>query len=78
MIAAAPLSQRSSAIDAEPMLHEQLGLITLNANMAQMYIEAGDPAGFRYALASLVARVRAVTGIVNDLGALADEKRSAE
>ena len=77
MIASAPLSQRSSAIDAEAFMHEQLGLICLHGNMAQSYLEAGDPAGFRYALASLVARVRAVTGIVNDLGALA-EKGSAD
>lgn len=76
-MAAAPRNTRSSALDAEVFMHEQLGFIALHAGMAQSYIDAGDMPGFRYSLASLVARVKAVAGIVNDLGALAENKRSA-
>lgn len=73
----APLHNRSSAIDAEAFIHEQLGFVALHAGMGQSYLEAGDTPGFRYSLSSLVARVKAVAGIVNDLGALAENKRSA-
>jgi len=69
------LSTRSSAIDAEAFIHEQLGFVVLHAGMGQSYLEAGDTPGFRYSLSSLVARVKAVAGIVNDLSAKAPSKQ---
>lgn len=72
----APLRTRSSAIDAESYVHEQLGLIGMHACMAQTFLEAHDAPGFDYSLKSLTARVRAVVGIVNDLQAFAPKERA--
>lgn len=76
MSTATSSTNTSSAFNAEVFMFEQLGFVAMHAGMAQSYLDAGDVPGFRYSLASLVARVKAVAGIVNDLGALA-EKRSA-
>lgn len=59
----------ASTFDAEAFIYEQLGFICLHAGMAQTYLEAGDNPGFRYSLASLVARVKAVAGVFNDISA---------
>lgn len=69
--------QRASAFDTDAFLSEHLSLIAMNATMARDFLEVGDHPGFRYSLASLIARAKAVAGVVNDLGALADSKGSA-
>lgn len=69
---------RSPAIDAEAFIHEQLGFVALHAGMGQSYLEAGDTPGFRYSLSSLVARVKAVAGIVNDLSAKAPSEQGGQ
>jgi hypothetical protein len=66
-----------SATDADAFLSEHLSLLAMNATMARDFLEVGDNAGFRYSLACMIARAKAVAGVVNDLGALADDKRSA-
>jgi hypothetical protein len=68
--------RQASALDTDAFLSEHLSLIAMNAAMARDYLEAGDAPGFRYSLASLIARAKAVAGVVNDLGALADGKGS--
>lgn len=65
-----------SATDPGEYIFEQLGLVAMHAGMAQTYFEAGDSPGFRYSLASLVARVKAVAGVVNDLSARSAERQS--
>ncbi|WP_324132363.1 hypothetical protein [Bosea sp. (in: a-proteobacteria)] len=60
---------RSSSIDVEAFMFEQLGFVAMHAGMAQTYIEAGDTPGLNYSLKSLTARVRAVVGLMNDLQA---------
>lgn len=74
----ASINTRSSAIDAEAFIHEQLGFVALHAGMGQSYLEAGDVPGFRYSLSSLVARVKAVAGVVNDLSAKAPSEQGRQ
>ncbi len=69
--------QRASAFDPDAFLSEHLSLLAMNATMARDFLEVGDNAGFRYSLACMIARAKAVAGVVNDLGALADSKGSA-
>jgi hypothetical protein len=67
---------QSTVHDTHAFLSEHLSLIAMNATMARDYLEAGDAPGFRYSLASLIARAKAVAGVVNDLGALAESNGS--
>ncbi len=62
------------AIDTDLFISENLSLLALNATMARDFLEVGDSAGFRYSLACMIARAKAVAGLVNDLGTLADRK----
>lgn len=60
-------NQTSSTFDPAEYLIEQLGMIRLNADIAQSYVAAGDGPGLNYQLRHLTARIRAVVGVVNDL-----------
>lgn len=72
----APQNFPASALDVDAFISEHLSLLAMNATMARDFLEAGDNAGFRYSLACMIARAKAVAGVVNDLGALADSKGS--
>lgn len=73
----APQNHQASALDVDAFLSEHLSLIAMNATMARDFLEAGDTPGFRYSLTCMIARAKAIAGVVNDLGALADSKGGA-
>lgn len=68
--------RQASALDTDAFLSEHLSLLAMNATMARDFLEVGDNAGFQYSLACLIARAKAVAGVVNDLGALAESNGS--
>lgn len=64
-----------SAIDADQFVSENLALMAMNARMARDFLETGDVPGFHYSLRCLMARAKAVAGLVNDLGSLSEGGR---
>lgn len=66
-------TQPATVLDTDAFLSDNLSLIAMNATMARDFLEVGDSPGFRYSLACLIARAKAVAGVVNGHGPLSDK-----
>lgn len=51
----------------DEFLVEQLGFLSLNASMAQSYVQTGDLPGLNYCVRQIIARVKAIAGILQDI-----------
>lgn len=55
--------------EVDDFLIEHLGFVRIYAEVAQKYVEVGDGAGLNHAMRHLIARVKGVAGLLNDLTA---------
>lgn len=54
---------------------EHCGMVALHAGLARDHAAAGDPVAVKYSLRRLTAYLRAATGVIDDIEAMANDDR---